>query len=247
MYANCGELSRAHEALKELPLRDVSAWNALIAGYARRGQAHEALCCLEEMEREGISPDEVTLLSVLNACGHSGLVDQAQIIFTDMTRRYGISPNLRHRTCMVMAFGCGGYFEKAMAMMEAMPSLDDRCLSLWIALLGGCRKWGNVLLGMLAFGGALQVDCGDCAAAYELMAKIFASAGLQADAAKVEAMRWNTAPSCRGTYQSHNPNGFRTRSVKCFVDRSWFETIYRDRLCILSYEDQTICQCHRCG
>jgi pentatricopeptide repeat protein len=184
MYANCGELSRARKALKELPIRNVAAWNALIAGHARRGQAHEVLRFLEAMECEGISPDEVTLLSVLNACGHSGLVDEAQIIFGEMTRRYGISPSLQHRTCMVMAFGCGGYLEKAAAMIEAIPSLDDRCLSIWIALLGGCRKWGDAVLGMLAFSGALQVDT-DCAAAYELMANIFASAGMQADAEKV--------------------------------------------------------------
>ncbi|KAI8014147.1 Nicotianamine aminotransferase A [Camellia lanceoleosa] len=37
MYVKCGELSDARMVFDELPVRDVSSWNALIAGYMKDG------------------------------------------------------------------------------------------------------------------------------------------------------------------------------------------------------------------
>ena len=108
MYARCGMLEKARKVLEELHLRDVIAWSTLIAGYAQQGQGHEALKCLKHMESEGISPDNITLVCVMSACGHIGLVNDAKMLFQIMTTKYCISPNLEHLNCMVVVFGCGG-------------------------------------------------------------------------------------------------------------------------------------------
>ena len=78
MYAKCGILLKAQQVLEELPVRDVVSWSSLIAGYAKHGQCHEALNCFEQMQNEGLSPDEIAFLSVLNACTHSGKMNEAQ-------------------------------------------------------------------------------------------------------------------------------------------------------------------------
>ena len=186
MYAKCGQFARAEKVLKELPVRDLVTWSALIAGYAQQGFAREALSCLEQIESEGLSPDNVTFLCVLSACGHSGLSDEAQIVFENMTKKYGITPNLEHHTSMIVAFGCTGQFDKALSVIKAMPSSDHSVI--WLTLLGACKKWGNVKLGKLIFDQALQVD-DTCAVAFVLMANIFTMAGMQEDAEKIEAMR----------------------------------------------------------
>ena len=110
--------------------------------------------------------------------------------FHDMRDKYGIMPNLEHYTCLVSIFGFGGNFGKAISVIKMMPFSD--CRPVWLALLGGCRKWGNVTLGMLAFDQALQLDS-NCAAAYDLMVNIFVSSGMQEDAEKIKAMQWNDA------------------------------------------------------
>ena len=92
---------------------------------------------------------------------------------------------------MVMIFGFAGQFDKAIAMIEVMPS--SNYLAVWIALLGSCRKWGNVKLGKLAFHQAIQLD-DNIAAAYIVMANIYSEAGMQEDAEKVKAMTVNIAP-----------------------------------------------------
>jgi pentatricopeptide repeat protein len=186
MYAKCGVLARAQEVLKEISIRDIIPWNVIIAGYAEQGKAHEALNCFYVMQREGINPDEVTFVSVLNACGHTGLLLEAENVFADMTSKYGIIPTLEHYTSIVVAFGCSGHFDKAIAIIKAM-SLPHHS-EVWLALLGTCRKWGNLRLARLIFDQILQAN-NTCAAAYVLMSTILAAAGMQDDAKIVEMMR----------------------------------------------------------
>ena len=186
MYAKCGMLIKAQQVLEELPVRNLVSWSALIAGYAQQGQGYEALDCFKRMQTEGHTPDEVTFLCVLSACYHSGLLDEAEQLFGIMSREYGITPSIEHHTCMVMVFGAGGNFDKALSVIKAM-SLSD-FPTIWVALLGACRKWGNAKLGILAFDQTVQLD-DSCAAAYVLMANIFAATGMQKDAEKVESMR----------------------------------------------------------
>ncbi|KAI5080131.1 hypothetical protein GOP47_0005610 [Adiantum capillus-veneris] len=162
------------------------SWSALIGGYAQQGLAEEALNCFRWMQQEGTSPNAITFASVLNACSHSGLLDEGQMLFDSMREKYGIIPDKEHYTCMVDLFGRARHFDKAMRVIEMMPSSDYP--PIWSALLGACRKWENVELGRLAFERAIELD--ECnAAAYVLMSNIYAGAGMQEAAENIECMR----------------------------------------------------------
>ena len=186
MYTKCGELAQAHQVLEELPIRNVFSWSALISGYVQQGQGHEALNCFEQMQNEGLSPDEVTFVCVLSACSHSGLLVEAQMLFGNMARKYNISPSIEHQSCMLIFLGCAGQFDEVTSVIKVMASCQYP--DLWLVVLGACRKWGNVKIGRLAFHQAMEIDHG-CGAAYTLMNSIFAAAGMQEDAKNVEAMR----------------------------------------------------------
>ncbi|KAH7433254.1 hypothetical protein KP509_07G061700 [Ceratopteris richardii] len=113
MYAKFGRLSKAQEVLHQLPFRDVASWNALITGFAQGGSGEQALSCFEKMQSEGISPDAVSFLCILNVCSHLGLVDKGYKYFVNMTTKYGIIPNSKCFTCIIDLFGCAGHLEKA--------------------------------------------------------------------------------------------------------------------------------------
>ena len=181
MYTKCGEVAKAHQVLEELPIRNVFSWSALISGYVQQGQGHEALNCFELMKSE-VSPDAVTFLCILNACSHSGLLDIAQTYFTNMSRKYRIALEVEHHMCMVVIYGCAGHFDKALSVIKTMPPSNDP--SVWVALLGACKKWGNVMVGKRAFDMAVQLQAGS-AAAYVLMASIYAASGMQEDAERL--------------------------------------------------------------
>ncbi|KAH7434140.1 hypothetical protein KP509_06G002000 [Ceratopteris richardii] len=121
MYAKCGKLSKAQEVLHQLPFRDVVSWNALITVFAHGGLGEQALSCFDKMQSEGISPDVVSFLCILNVCSHLGLVDKGYEYFVNMTTKYGIIPNSKCFTCIIDLFGRAGHLEKAVQLIQEMP------------------------------------------------------------------------------------------------------------------------------
>ena len=186
MYSKCGAIVKAEEVFHKLPIRGVVAWTALIAGYSQMGRYDAVFNSLNKMIGEGIEPNMITFLVVLSACSSSGLVDEGQMYFEAMTSGYCIVPTIQHYTCMIDLFGRGGHFDKAVSMVGRMPSRDY--LPAWLALLGACQKWGNLMLGRLAFEHSIRLD-EKCAVAYDLMSMLYLAAGMQENMAIVESMR----------------------------------------------------------
>lgn len=122
--------------LKKLLIRTVS-WNTIIVGYARHGFGKEALRIFESMTRSGVKPDEVTMVGVLSACSHSGVVDIGTEYFYTMDRDYGITSNSKHYTCMIDLLGRAGCLDDAQNLMKNMPFEPDAAT--WGALLGASR------------------------------------------------------------------------------------------------------------
>jgi pentatricopeptide repeat protein len=176
MYVKCGAVEKAREMLGGLRVRNVFMWSSLIAGYAQQGQAEVAFDCFREMQSEGLSPNAIVFGCVLNACSHSGLVNEGEMYFTHMRVKYGIEPDLEHYTCMVDLFGRAGHLDKAMVIIEKMPLHDYR--PAWSALLNACHQWGNAKLGKLAFKHAVQIDSGHIAS-YVCMSNISTAASIK--------------------------------------------------------------------
>ena len=108
------------------------------------------------MQIEGICPEEVSLVCMLSACSHAGSWYETQRLIAELSTKYGISLTIEHHTCMVVVFGYAGHFNKAISVIKVMPSYDNPAV--WLALLGACRKRGNMVLGISAFNGAIQTN-----------------------------------------------------------------------------------------
>ncbi|KAL6977831.1 hypothetical protein U1Q18_026616 [Sarracenia purpurea var. burkii] len=72
MYARCGELGCARKVFDEIRERDLVSWNSMISGYSKMGFAGDAVALFETMRDEGFEPNEMTVVSVLGACGDLG-------------------------------------------------------------------------------------------------------------------------------------------------------------------------------
>ena len=80
MYAKCGMLAKAEKVLKGLPDRNTVSWNVLIAGYTKHNQVHEAFGSFKQMQNEGLSPDIITFICILKACGSSRYIEKGNMI-----------------------------------------------------------------------------------------------------------------------------------------------------------------------
>ncbi|OWM87181.1 hypothetical protein CDL15_Pgr010213 [Punica granatum] len=171
MYAKCGQLDSAAYVFHEMPARDIVTWNSMINGYAVHGRAKEALLLFDQLRRSGLNPDDITLVGILSACSHCGLLNEAREYFGDMEREFGIEPKVEHYACMIDLYGRNGLLEEAHELLMQMPLEPSE--STWGALLNASRMHGNIELAKLAAGKLIDLDPKD-SGIYVLLANTFA-------------------------------------------------------------------------
>ncbi|WCJ25098.1 Pentatricopeptide repeat (PPR) superfamily protein [Euphorbia peplus] len=145
MYAKCGCIDTACSVFDELRDRDVFVFTCLISGLANHGRSLAAVQLFERMEEEGVVPNEVTFISVLNACSRMGMVDQGLRIFEKMSKIYRIEPGVQHYGCLVDLLGRAGRLEEAKEVLKDMPMAPDSYVL--GALLNASRVHNDVELG----------------------------------------------------------------------------------------------------
>jgi pentatricopeptide repeat protein len=149
MYMKCGMLAKALSVFNNLPMRNIVSWNTLITGYAQMGDLENASSMINRMKEQSIELDQVTFVSLLNACSHAGLVDHGKSCFVMMTRDYGIVPHVEQHTAIVDLLGRAGQLEMAIEMIHKAASHPD--IAMWLAVLSACQKWGSMELGKKVF------------------------------------------------------------------------------------------------
>ncbi|KAH7301933.1 hypothetical protein KP509_23G048800 [Ceratopteris richardii] len=87
MYVKCGLLAKALEMFDKLPVRDVVSWNSLISGHVSHSCDGEALMFFKQMQLEGVCPDDVTLISILKACGQCENICMGMHIHAEIERQ----------------------------------------------------------------------------------------------------------------------------------------------------------------
>ncbi|GMH05401.1 hypothetical protein Nepgr_007241 [Nepenthes gracilis] len=148
MYAKCGSIGEAYAVFSSQEEKNVVLWNAMLSGFSRHGQFTETMILFEKMQQTGLSPNEVTYISVLSVCGHMGLVKEGRKYFDIMVRDHNLSRNVLHYSCLVDTFGRAGLIQEAYNLIRSMPF--NATASIWGSFLAACRKYGNLELAELA-------------------------------------------------------------------------------------------------
>ncbi|OWM77142.1 hypothetical protein CDL15_Pgr017676 [Punica granatum] len=77
MYGRCGDLKSSYRVFSSVKSKDVILWTSIITANGMHGRGLAAVELFREMENEStLTPDEITFLSMLYACSHSGLIDE---------------------------------------------------------------------------------------------------------------------------------------------------------------------------
>ncbi|OWM64560.1 pentatricopeptide repeat-containing protein At5g15340, mitochondrial [Punica granatum] len=143
MYTKCGRLKCALRVFESMSKRNLVVWNAMISGLAVHGRGELALDIFPRMLKEA-KPDSLTFTSLLNACSHSGLVDQGYQYFHDLELKYGVAPKVEHYACMVDLLGRVGRVEEAEMIVRSMPMPPNEVVL--GSLLGSCVVHGKLRL-----------------------------------------------------------------------------------------------------
>uniref|UniRef100_A0A6N2MSD0 DYW domain-containing protein n=1 Tax=Salix viminalis TaxID=40686 RepID=A0A6N2MSD0_SALVM len=200
-YAKCGSMEDSLRLFYELPESTIVSWNAVICGFAQNGRGEDAVDFYERMRNTGLRPDSVTLLGLLWACNHAGLVDKGYSYLNRARLEYPSLLKPKHYACTVDLLSRHGCFKEAQEFLRDLPFNPG--VGFWKALLGGCRIHSNTELGAIAGRNILDLDPKD-ASSYIMLSNAHSAAG-----------RWQDASVIRQEMQE--------RGLKRIPASSWIE------------------------
>lgn len=137
--AKCGEIEESWRLFCKIPFRNEVSWNTMIGGYVRNGRWIEAFDLFHEMQEKRIRPSHFTLVSMLNACGRLGALEQGKWIH-DYIERNGFELNVIVITAIVDMYCKCGEIEMARLVFENSPR---KGLSCWNSMMLGLANNGH--------------------------------------------------------------------------------------------------------
>ncbi|XP_024545182.1 pentatricopeptide repeat-containing protein At4g02750-like [Selaginella moellendorffii] len=133
-FAQTEDLARARDVFTRMAHRDVVSWNALIAG--------EALGFFRGLDLQGVAPDSISFVSVLDAIAGIEELDRdlARAIAMEAIR-LGIHTQIAVGTALVVVYGKIGEAESAEHFFDRIIGRNAIC---WNAMLSAYAQSGNL-------------------------------------------------------------------------------------------------------
>lgn len=172
MYGKCGNLEAAQGIFDRSSDQDVVLWTALISAYAQHGHGRDALWLFEQMQRTSVTPNNVTFMSVLDACSHAGLINEGRHVFAWGILYSDSSLEVDHYICMIDLLGRAGRLDEAEDLISNMRFQPT--VILFTAMLGACRYQNDVERAELAAKCMLELDP-ESSTPYVMMSNLYAS------------------------------------------------------------------------
>ncbi|KAH7572472.1 hypothetical protein JRO89_XS04G0261700 [Xanthoceras sorbifolium] len=182
MYAKCGCLAASHQIFKEMPAKDLVSCSTLISSYGLHGCGEEALQLFHEMQESGMEMDSITMLAVLSACNHTGLVEEGKSIFNKLMKNKKIQLSAEHYACYVDILGKAGKIEDACEVVSKMPMKPStKMLS---SLLSACKIHGRLEVAQVLAHKLIESEP-ENAANYTMLSMVYAEYGNWVDVEKM--------------------------------------------------------------
>ncbi|KAG6719585.1 hypothetical protein I3842_03G013600 [Carya illinoinensis] len=139
-YANCGCFDSAEKLLDRRAEYDVVSLTTLLSGYAKFGCSTEAFFWFRKMLSEGISPNNFTLASTLNASAKSTAISIGRSLHSLIIKLRLEDDNFVASSLIDMYSKCGA-IEDAVYYFSSTQNQD---IVVWNSLLSGHAHHGNV-------------------------------------------------------------------------------------------------------
>lgn len=139
MYGKCGGIADAKRVFDELANRTVVSWNALLSAYVEQGEGEKALQLYRQMSEDNISPNDITLVYILQACSSTGSLKVCRQIHHSLVST-GNEPSPALATTLIHVYGRCASMQEARGVFDAIrqPTVVS-----WNALIAGYARQGS--------------------------------------------------------------------------------------------------------
>ncbi|XP_019452105.1 PREDICTED: pentatricopeptide repeat-containing protein At2g39620 [Lupinus angustifolius] len=131
MYSKCAEVNLARRIFDKMRAKDDVSWATMIAGYVHHGCFLEVLQLVDEMKRENVYMNKVSVVNALLAAAEMRDLDKGKELH-DYASRLGMMSDIVVATPVVCMYAKCGELMKAKNLFE---SLEGRDLVAWSAFL----------------------------------------------------------------------------------------------------------------
>lgn len=140
MYGRCGDLIGARKVFNATSPRDVVSYNAMLGLYAHQANGMECVNLYDQMLREGIAPDQVTYINVLDAFHTPGMLNDGKRMH-GLIVKAGLHSDVRVGTALVGMFvRCGDVVSAKQTFEETAGGRD---LVAWNAMIAALAQRGH--------------------------------------------------------------------------------------------------------
>ncbi|CAM0873850.1 unnamed protein product [Alopecurus aequalis] len=146
-YAKNGKIEIARSIFNGMPNKDVVSWSAMISVYANN-QPSEALNLFKDMQECGVSPDEITILSVISACANIGSLDKA-IWIHSFVGNHGFRKVSSICNALIDMFSKCGSLPLALNLFNVMPRKN---VITWTSMIAAFAVHGDSRSALNLFG-----------------------------------------------------------------------------------------------
>ncbi|KAK7851777.1 pentatricopeptide repeat-containing protein [Quercus suber] len=140
MYAKCHAVRDARYIFEAVMVKDVITWNSIISGYSQVGSAYEAFELFHQMRSDSISPDAVTLVSVLSACASLSALGVSSSLHAFSVKGGLQSSSVYVGTALLNFYGKCGDVKSARIVFDGM--VEQNRIT-WSAMIGGYEMQGD--------------------------------------------------------------------------------------------------------
>ncbi|XP_021834421.1 putative pentatricopeptide repeat-containing protein At3g01580 [Prunus avium] len=139
LYCKCGRINDASKVFEEITDRDIVVYTSIITGYAQSGdqRAYEAFRFARHMQRRGLHPNRVTLVSLLQAASQLETLKEGCSVHGYAVRRgIGSSDEVFETSLLDMYNKC-----KAPRMAACIfGKMDKKTIGSWNTMIAGYLK-----------------------------------------------------------------------------------------------------------
>ncbi|XVF26539.1 hypothetical protein REPUB_Repub14bG0026000 [Reevesia pubescens] len=140
MYSSCGQMEMARGVFYISCKMDVITWNMIITGYNRVKQYEETSKLFVEMEKNGVVPTSVTLVSLLSACSKLRDLEVGMRVH-NYIKKCEIEPNLIFENALMDMYAACGEMDVAVGIFDRMKMRD---VISWTTIVSGFVNKGEI-------------------------------------------------------------------------------------------------------
>ncbi len=139
MYATCGSIEDAWRVFNKMTSRDVVTWTTMILGHVQCRQGQKALELFRQMQQEGVQPNSITFVGVMNACASIEALEEGRCVHQQIIQS-GFEMNVFVGNSLVDMYAKCGSIDDAWRVFHKMPSRD---VVTWTTMILGHVKCGH--------------------------------------------------------------------------------------------------------